>query len=351
TAWGGGSANLDLLRTFAVLFVVISHLPISHVYFKHDHYVIQAMGLLGVGIFFVHTCFVLMMSLERLGSTEGTEQRGLKFLIRRFFRIYPLSIFTVLIVAAIGYMNSGSAPDLPMFISNLLLIQNITGHHSNPPPLWSLPFEVQMYLLLPLIYLGLERSKTYGLRFLFLLLIASIILVLVLWYLKLNYHLFKYIPCFIPGVMAFTLRKSRHRLSPVLFFTSLVFVALTIPYLVALGYKENLLLWPICLTIGLTLPFISELQSFAIRAASKTIAKYSYGIYLIHMPWIGFSFVYLKNISPILQWTIFLSGVGLLSFIAYRSIEEPFVKLGIRISHYIGRAKPADIVSPEFSSK
>src|SRR5512146_1173960 len=76
-------ANLDLLRTVAVALVFFSHLFMTlKIRFMGE------LGHLGVLLFFVHTSFVLMMSMERLGL------RGPRlfwvFMIRRAFRIYPL---------------------------------------------------------------------------------------------------------------------------------------------------------------------------------------------------------------------------------------------------------------------
>jgi peptidoglycan/LPS O-acetylase OafA/YrhL len=60
------SANLDLLRSLAVVFVVVSHLPeAAGVPVSNGTYHLQALGLLGVGIFFIHTTLVLMLSVDR----------------------------------------------------------------------------------------------------------------------------------------------------------------------------------------------------------------------------------------------------------------------------------------------
>jgi len=47
----------------------------------------------------------------------------------------------VLLVAVGSY--AGGAFDGWAVLSNVLLVQNITGHESRPLPLWSLPYEVQ----------------------------------------------------------------------------------------------------------------------------------------------------------------------------------------------------------------
>ena len=58
------------------------------------------------------------------------------------------------------------------------------------------------------------------------------------------------------------------------------------------------------------------------------IARYSYGIYLVHDPIRYFSFHYLKGISPFTAWSIFILAVAGLSYFAYHFIEKPFIDLG-----------------------
>src|SRR5277367_3572885 len=88
------SVNLDLLRAVAVLSVYFSHLAaVFH------HHSFGSLGRFGVIIFFVHTSFVLMASLQRLDTIAGSDRSlALAFWVRRIFRIYPLSVLFVLLV-------------------------------------------------------------------------------------------------------------------------------------------------------------------------------------------------------------------------------------------------------------
>src|SRR4030095_13313297 len=83
------SANLDLLRAIAVL-AVVAHHALQFVGFEGGP------GRFGVLIFFVHTCLVLLISLERLD--DGRPGLIRSFYMRRAFRIYPLSIACVALV-------------------------------------------------------------------------------------------------------------------------------------------------------------------------------------------------------------------------------------------------------------
>jgi peptidoglycan/LPS O-acetylase OafA/YrhL len=94
------------------------------------------LGRFGVLLFFVHTSLVLMLSMRRLGLA------GLRlyttFMVRRIFRIYPLSILTVALVIAFhipfapwfsGAMGAYAWPGWLELLSNLTLIQTLQEPH------------------------------------------------------------------------------------------------------------------------------------------------------------------------------------------------------------------------------
>jgi peptidoglycan/LPS O-acetylase OafA/YrhL len=88
------SANLDLLRAVAVLLVLAQHLC-RRAYVDQVGWIqTSSLGSFGVLLFFVHTCLVLMYSMERSNLAGWALLKN--FATRRIFRIYPLSIFAVL---------------------------------------------------------------------------------------------------------------------------------------------------------------------------------------------------------------------------------------------------------------
>jgi peptidoglycan/LPS O-acetylase OafA/YrhL len=324
-----GSTNLDLLRSVAVLLVVASHLPIVLLSMAPSYHV-GSMGLIGVLIFFVHTCLVLMMSLERQSERDGTRHRALHFFVRRAFRIYPLSIVTVLVLAGVTYATAGEFSARTLW-TNLLLIQNLTGDDSMPGALWSLPYEVQMYLLLPILYGALLRFPRHSHVWIAGLWLVAVVSVLGLWVLGMNYHIIKYVPCFLPGVLAFALRGSERRLSPWWLACYVAAVVLVVPVAVGLGARENILAWPVCLGLGVLIPVCAEVKAVVVGRLAKLVAQYSFGIYLVHGPLINFAFHSLQA-PAIAQWAVFLLGTAGLSYVAYQLIERPFVALGSRLS-------------------
>jgi peptidoglycan/LPS O-acetylase OafA/YrhL len=212
------SANLDILRSLAVSVVLADHLLLTlhfHQGLFHksvfEAYVFN-LSQAGVLAFFVHTSLVLMYSLQRMTQKPGRVALRfyiLRFYIRRFFRIYPLSVFCIVLAVIFripadtwGDANIVSAHTV---FSNLLLMQNFFWKGNILAPLWSLPYEVQMYLVLPALYfLTLRRRAIAYLSGLYV--FFCICLFLYHWKLVGYIGNAEYVPCFLCGVLCYSLR-------------------------------------------------------------------------------------------------------------------------------------------------
>src|ERR1041384_8135671 len=160
-------ANLDILRSVAVLAVFVCHFLQVLAGAKYcDYYAFgvdtYALGRIGVLIFFVHTSFVLMQSMERTPLSGFPLLRH--FYIRRVFRIYPLSTCLILtaVVLCIPKNALGLAYEWQGFgwlWANLLLVQDIACVPDISDPLWSLQYELEMYLILPVLFLILKNCN------------------------------------------------------------------------------------------------------------------------------------------------------------------------------------------------
>jgi peptidoglycan/LPS O-acetylase OafA/YrhL len=310
------SPNLDALRACAVGFVVLSHLPYFVGWEDTGSYGIKALGHLGVAIFFVHTTLVLMMSLERIGHAAGP------FLIRRFFRIFPLSMVVVLLMSMLQWLG-GQPIEVAGVISNLLLLQHVTGHRPTPDQLWTLSYEVMMYLLLPALFVltsagrpALRIGAIYS---------ASLVLGLFVWR-ELSFLAF--VPCFLPGAIAFVIgQRGPGRHAPWMLFMLVAVAALAVPALTAAGAPEAPLLWVTCLALGLVVPRCRNLTCRPAAIVSKAVATYSYGIYLTHLLAMGLAFP-AQGAPTLLNWALFAIMLRALAMVCYYVIERHGIRLG-----------------------
>lgn len=331
--------NLDVLRAVAVLCVLADHVveaaspPVTLAW--------GWLGRLGVLIFFVHTALVLMSSLERSGGTS----RGwvARFYVRRAFRIYPLAIAAVLLVLAlrisantthIGYPSDFSAPSCATILSNLLLVQNLAGTRDVLGVLWTLPIELQMYLTLPLCFLVARKSVQSVL----LLIIGGMAAALVwqdlpvpgVWRLT----MLAFVPCFLGGVLAYALlrRSAAPRLSPMLTFLA-IGILMAAFFAARATFLTFATQWMFCLALGVILANGREMESSIVSRLGHVIAKYSYGIYLLHLPALWIAFVAFGGAPHVVQWLIFGVTVIVLPWGAFHLIERPGIVFAQRLVH------------------
>jgi peptidoglycan/LPS O-acetylase OafA/YrhL len=344
-------ANLDLLRTWAVLSVLVDHLfmalrigPLLTIGYD--------LGRLGVPLFFVHTSLVLMLSLER-SEQRSSSSPSREFYIRRAFRIYPLSVVTVLVVVMlrvpIEHGVSLIVPTARTVLSNLALVQNLTAAPSVTGPLWSLPLEVQMYLVLPLLYRFARRYATAQV----VLLGASLAM------LSLGYQyaaprvrglgrldIVSFVPCFLAGILAYSLSRRRRVRFPSWMWPLFLAVIVSL-YLVWQAVSPALPIrhvpyrgWVVCWLIGAFVTQFGELTSPWLRSACHLVAKYSYGIYLgqVIAIWIGFD---LCSRMPVgLRFLISMLGLAGMTLVAYHAIESPGMSVGKRLARRFCRVPP-----------
>ena len=323
--------NLDLLRAIAVLCVVLDHLVGSIVVIHHYDVNLAArmetIGHLGVLFFFVHTALVLLRSLER------SQARGLvvSFWIRRAFRIYPLCWVVLLAILLFRIPQFVGLPpvkwDWHVILSNALLIQNLTHRPDMMVPLWSLPREAQMYLVLPFAFLLLRRFP-------------STVTVLVLWLVSIELipalPVFTYFPCFLGGVLAYQLARER-----TVQFSSPVFVGgllLLIAGYTALSWSAASRYYDfdflLCMALGVLIPNVRDMAHSLFSRCSQAIAQHSYGVYLCHVPVIWFSFVGLHRLPFAAQWMACAGLMVALPVIAFRWIEAPMIRAGQRLGGF-----------------
>jgi peptidoglycan/LPS O-acetylase OafA/YrhL len=334
------SANLDFLRALAVLLVLAQHIVNRFCGGLLFGVQIPPIGTFGVLLFFVHTCLVLMYSMER-SHLNGSALAG-NFYLRRLFRIYPLSMLAVLTAVALHLDSVPGVPGLSRaapvamgrIFSNLLLVQNLIKPGSIINVLWSLPYEVQMYLFLPFLFLWI-RDKRNAASWLSLLWVISVVLAIARTQiaargapvgLMSRLSLIEFVPNFLPGIIAFSLvhtpRLRSYLWPPFILVLVAAYSMLPTP---ATG-------WTLCLLLGLCIPFFGEIQTAWLRWISHRIATYSYGIYLSHQFCV---WLVADPMSSLPLWSRIVALSGMLiaiPIVLYHGIEKPMIKVGVELA-------------------
>ncbi len=286
------------------------------------------LGTLGVFIFFVHTSLVLMWSLERKPDAED-------FYIRRIFRIYPLAILAITVALTtrapvLGGVNNFfeyhhvSAHDA---LANYLLVQNLGNNTSSVlNVLWTLPFEVQMYVFLPMLFYFARFDRSIWPLLLVWLLVAKFCTLKFVDPDELN--LATVIPIFLPGVIAYGgFKRWKARLP-----SWLLFLLLTVLISFAMHHPTNRNGWYFALLLGLLLPHFKQVRIAWLVRAGHEVAKYSYGIYLSH-PFALVLGMYLLRGQPLaLQLAVEVLTIALVSVVTYHVLEEPLIVVGKRVA-------------------
>jgi peptidoglycan/LPS O-acetylase OafA/YrhL len=170
--------SIEGLRGIAALLVAVFH---AYVYMKWGGFVAQSAVLqhawLFVDMFFVISGYVMASAYsERLGSVRSAAA----FMVRRFFRLYPLHIVTTatallavigvqtakLVLSSYGIRAGGEPPfaveffDLNLLGLELLLLQGvgILRMEIHNYPSWSISVEFWLYLIFALLTLVVRSS-------------------------------------------------------------------------------------------------------------------------------------------------------------------------------------------------
>jgi peptidoglycan/LPS O-acetylase OafA/YrhL len=315
--------NLDFVRSIAVISVVLEHTILAVGIKQVGPFPVDYLGYLGVMVFFVLTALVLMWSLERRPHT-------LDFYIRRWFRIYPLALVVVATALLFHPPGAGSPQHffqysgppfkdlanqvtlLPLFVTTSPLLVG---------PMWSLTYEVEMYLLLPVLFFFVRRN-------------FSLWPLLLLWGLVLlntrhtDPSFASSIDYFLPGIMAYIAfgrwkpRLPGWMLPPFLLCMWAAF----------LPHCNLHRVWWFCLIIGLGLPLFRQMKSEAVLAPSRLVAKYSYGIYLTHLFALQVGFYLLGGHSLLVRLLGEFVSLIVFPLLAYHLVEHPMIRLGSRLA-------------------
>ncbi|MCB1487707.1 MAG: acyltransferase [Bauldia sp.] len=335
--------SLDGLRFIAFLLVFVHHFP------KFDNLIMSTIhdnGWIGVEIFFVISAFVLFQLLvaeqDRTGGTNV-----IHFYLRRLLRLYPLMIGFPIAMALIFPTKPGA---LGRLVASASFIDNfatwISGYNFSvwfTAHLWTLSYEFQIYLLIPLAFL---MFRTLGTRR-FLVVLATV-----------------WVICFCARI-AFALLEAPH---PIIWVTpflrpestllgiglgiavfdrvpnALALVAaavsgaaiLALPGVGTIGWSTSII-YPVIAIFSLSLAFLAlnlrPLRSLLSLRPIVFLGSISFGLYVYHMLASHISRRWLSEfVGAEGQFILALALTIILSVASYYGLERPFLKLKHRIS-------------------
>lgn len=292
--------NFNLIRFVAAFLVLYSH-SFALVVGSGDAEPLRATlgmtwGTIAVDLFFITSGFLITSSYLARGNL-------IAFVWARFLRIYPaliVAIFLTVFGLGVLFTSFSISEYLSNFQTVKYLIKNcflflgvehtLPGVFLDTPykqavngSLWTLPYEVKMYLLLVLFLASVQYlSKQFSLismrKSILVLAVCSIFL-----HLLNNHHAISILPekfirlfsMFFVGA-AFYIWKDKIRLSSKVFFLGL-------PLLILASMYEEIFLLFYCVLLPFLVFYLAYVPKGFIRSFNK-LGDYSYGMYIYAFP-------------------------------------------------------------------
>ncbi|HMQ70323.1 MAG TPA: acyltransferase [Ignavibacteria bacterium] len=150
--------QLDSLRAFAVLFVLIQHWLTDRTWLLSVPF-----GMIGVTLFFVLSGFLISKILLQSKPDAGVSNNGLfhilkQFYIRRTLRIFPIYYITLIILFILNTENIRDIFGWFVFYASNIYFYNIGDWAGLLSHLWTLAVEEQFYIIWPLLMLFTPRK-------------------------------------------------------------------------------------------------------------------------------------------------------------------------------------------------
>ena len=327
--------NFDLIRLFAALQVAVTH-SITHLKVTVLSPFVGGLNYLpGVPIFFIISGFLISRSWERAPSLR-------QYILNRVLRIYP-ALWVCLAFSIAIFLVSGIRPDsltnfLAWFFAQITFFQFYNpeflrdfGVGAINGSLWTIPVEIQFYVLLPL----LATAKRIRWIWMFYAAIAAIIMLMTrhyagretIFHKLLFVSIFPYLFYFLVGVIVRLIYEKK----PVIFegtcllwgLAYFVWVAVELQFNIE-GSTGNQLNIISIILIGMLIVSLA----FSMPKVSLRVLRcndISYGIYIYHGPILNL--LLFNSIVSVPGFSLVMSGTFLASLLSWRLIEKPALKL------------------------
>lgn len=308
--------ELDILRTFAAIAVVVFHFGIWSYPFRIGwiESIFQSANI-AVGFFFFLSGFILVYVNRENFKEYSFNVKS--FYKKRLIRIIPAYFLAMVLMWFAYFLHFGYFPYIKHFLLEALLIQSwVPGFVTNVNFVgWSLSVEMFFYLLFPLLFLMLvKKTKTFFV-FTFIFWLITNILTIVLAFnfnqesLIIN-QFTKFFPLlhlstFMFGMYFSKLFVSKSTLinrfkDPVILISIVLFFILyfqVIPYKMLIAQHNGLLLPLFIALVFGVLNFKGEFKKFINTKVFILLGKASYGIYIYQAVVYYFMYWFYKKIG------------------------------------------------------
>ena len=342
--------SIDGLRGYLAFFVFLHH---SYIWYFYTHSAVweepksnlfNQFGQTSVLFFFMITSFLFT---NKLMEAKGTFINWRNFFLLRFFRLFPMYFFSIiLLLAIVVYQSNGQITDKPMHILRDV-IKWITFTISGIPDInnidktfiinagiaWSLPYEWIFYLLLPFLglFFKVKSSKKT-------LIIMAIILIVVILLNRPNFYLFL---AFVGGIIAalvFYKKEAELKWNKPFFG---FFIAFSIIFSIYFFHQGKDII-PLCIATSVFILITFENNFFTILhwPISRKLGQITYSFYLLHGIVLFFTFNCIIGIDKMSHFTfkeywkivcLCIFPTVLICQITYLYIESPFIKMAHKI--------------------
>jgi len=340
--------GFDTIRGFAACLVAIGHASwATYPVFANAQSIIPIVGFAvkAVPIFAVLSGFLIYRSALSIASLQDLRA----YVVRRFFRIYPVYLAAVLACLVIGqYVASEQHTGFAYFMADVFMFNVISWPGYANPPAWSLYIEVTFYAFMPLALITVGQRRMLLLAALA---IAAMVLadhpsrVFVLW----RYFMF--------GIVASELSPRAERWAPAIFAAGAImfaadFLGPRADWVAKLGIGivhndlSTLALGLSVAMILMSLPHLPKIGAALNVLPLRLIGVISYSVYLTHFFYIRASFPVVDRFTqagtqPVYEllnamprtpsWYlpfVFFPGILTWGAICFLLVERPGMRLG-----------------------
>lgn len=306
--------HIDSLRGVAILLVIMVHTSQNFDNLNFFIKKISEYGQFGVQLFFVLSAFTLCYTYEK---TYLTQNYLYDFFIKRFFRIFPMYYFGILIYSLFNYFSN-----YPIFEENYSLLNILINviflngfyypaNNNIVPGGWSIGTEMAFYLLFPILFVFIKKQINTNLKFLYLfifIIILDFIIMLSIYIFTgkfiqnnnfLYFNLINQLSVFFFGFLIYYKLKNQIFKKYNLTINLLLYLILTFLIFILWDMNDTFMFILIPLLTGLSFLFlykVFENNHYLNFRILRRIGELSYSMYILHFIFAWYFTDFIKNI-------------------------------------------------------